>query len=356
MASTPTPGLRAGLDGASGLGRFIDGPALYRSEGSFPGFSPPTNGTNPTVRTAVPSSGPTSGHPPLDRASRPSTPGGWVNGTVVDSVYGTPVPGVEVAITTPSGVCGNCTPSYLLTNATGYFRVEGDPGLVVLTFTDPSYLQNRTDPTVVSGVITSVGTVNMVHLATVEGRVVEDLVGLPSAPGVNITSQSRDGTLGGPAQTATLLNGSFSLSVDPIAIEVQFRPAVAAGGFFPTATVASPAPWSVVNVGTIELEGGVNATVRTVDSVTGAPVFASVEYCSDRIDTACLGPAVGSIATNGSPAGVTNFSAVYGPGYVVATAGGYVSNETQVPDVPVDPSGVVDLGTVEMVPFGAVQL
>ncbi|MCI4367789.1 MAG: hypothetical protein L3K08_08555, partial [Thermoplasmata archaeon] len=44
------------------------------------------------------------------------------------------------------------------------------------------------------------------------------------------------------------------------------------------------------------------------------------------------------------------------PGYIVATAGGYVSNETQVPDVPVDPSGVVDLGTVEMVPFGAVQL
>ncbi|MCI4317948.1 MAG: hypothetical protein L3J96_05360, partial [Thermoplasmata archaeon] len=91
VASTPTPGLRAGLDGASGLGRFIDGPALYRSEGSFPGFSPPTNGTNPTVRTAVPSSGPTSGHPPLDRASRPSTPGGWVSGTVADSVYGTPV-------------------------------------------------------------------------------------------------------------------------------------------------------------------------------------------------------------------------------------------------------------------------
>ena len=147
--------------------------------------------------------------------------GGWVSGNVIDSVYGTPIVGALVSISTPSGVCGNCTVNATPTNGTGYFRVEGDPGPVVLTYSDLDYLGNRSFANVTSGVVTPVGNVRMVHLATVVGTVVADLPGLPPVAGANLSSESRDGALGGPDQTLSLSNGTFSLEVDPIAIEVQ---------------------------------------------------------------------------------------------------------------------------------------
>ena len=116
---------------------------------------------------------------PVSRARSPAgTAPGWVAGTVVDSVYATPVVGATVGTSAGAAGCGNCSSG--TTNATGFFRVEADPGPITVSFYDASYVPNVTAVTVTSGQVLSIGTVEMVHFATVSGRVVADVPGLPA--------------------------------------------------------------------------------------------------------------------------------------------------------------------------------
>jgi hypothetical protein len=354
-APSPNHAPGPGLAGSSGGGRFVNGPAIYRADHSRSGplatLLANLSGGNATTtdRTAV---SPRDLGRPL---SRPGVPGGWLTGTVVDSVYMTPISGADVQITEPGGLCNNCSPGPVSTNATGFFRIEGDPGPAILTFNDSEYVGNQTNATVLSAIVTPVGTVEMVHLATVVGTVVADLRHTPPVGGADVTSESRDGELGGPDQTVTAANGSFSLAVDPIAIQVE----IGGGGpglYLANSTYAFPAPWSTVDVGTVELEGGINATLRVVDSVTGAPVNATVIFCTDQVDGACFPPRGSTVANGSNATGVVNFSAVAGPGSVEVAAPGYETNVTQVADVPVRPASVVNVGTVELVPYGALEV
>jgi hypothetical protein len=326
------------LPGASGVGPFVNAPGLYRADHSTISTDRAANATaSPVVATS-----PASTAPAPAPASRSSAANGWLSGVVEDSVYFTPVVGVSVD--SPSTSCASCSDGS--TNSTGAFLLELSPGPTSLTFYDlPYYLVNKTFPTVVSGVVTSVGTVLLVHLATVDGRVLSDLAGRPPAPNVTVTSDSRDGNIAGPNITDTLANGTFSLLVDPWPIEVDFA---RNGSYVSNATWADPTPWQVVDLGTLYLDGGLTAQLTVVDGVTGLPVVASVTFCSDRIDAGCLAPGNGN--------GTVQFPTVAGTGVVQVAADGYVTNMTQVPTVPHDPTGVPDLGTVDLLPLGAVEV
>jgi carboxypeptidase family protein len=328
---------QSGLAGESGLGRFLDAPALYRSEHSSQ-VSPST------AKAAAPlPQAPLSNLPPPEAphgGARPSAAAGWIAGTVIDRVLGTPVGNVSVYFVSNS--CLSCTRQ--TTSANGTFRVKSDPGPSQLVFYNESYLINRTFPTVVSGVVTNIGTVYLVHFATVVGRVVADLAGNPPLPGVSVTSISRDGSVGGPSSDLSAANGTFSITVDPFPIEVDFGPGPT---YFGNATYADPNPWQIVNVGTILIEGGLNATVTIRDSVTQTPVVAVATYCSDRID-GCLLP--------GSGTGNISLATVAGPGFLTVSAAGYVTNVTHVPDIPSRPLTAPNLGVIDLLPMGSIQV
>jgi hypothetical protein len=339
----PAASATLGLPGAEGGGRYASGPELFRADHSFlsPGVAPNRTVPAPLVEGAL---GPPVAAPrPPTTGSHPSTGFGWLSGTVEDSVYGTPLANVGVSLT--GSPCANCT-SAVTTNSTGQFVVEGAAGPSAMTFLDlPNYLVNKTYPTVVAGVTTPLGVVLLVHLATVEGRVLADVAGTPPLGNVTVLSVSRDEQVGGPNITQSLPNGTFVLPVDPFPIEVEFS---TTAPFLPNETYADPTPWQVVELGTVYLEGGINASITVVDSLTGLPVVAEANYCSERIDQGCFPQQGGN--------GTFQIPTVAGPGTVMVQANGYVTNITEVPDVPADPTGVPDLGTVRLLPMGSIEV
>ncbi|MCI4329672.1 MAG: hypothetical protein L3J80_02235, partial [Thermoplasmata archaeon] len=332
----PIPAAR-GLAGSSGLGPVVDAAKLFRADHSWV-FSP-----NPAPAPAAAHRAPPLGSPAPATALGAHSAGapGWISGTVEDSVYHTPIAGVSVYFT---GACSNCTSQ--VTNTTGTFKVQSDPGPSQLVFLDlPNYLVNKTFPTVVSSVITPIGVVLLVHLATVTGRVIADLSGTHPVANVNVSSVSRDGALGGPNLTLTLPNGTFSLPVYPLPIEVDFSGSLE---FLGNATFADPTPWELVDVGTVYLEGGLNATVSVTDGITGLPVVATATFCSQRIDGGCL--------PGGSGNGTVPLLAVAGPGIVSVESSGYVTNISQVPQVPNDPTYVPNIAAVRLLPLGSIEV
>ena len=212
------------------------------------------------------------------------------------------------------------------------------------------YLPNTTTGTVVAGSVVSVGIVLLVHDATVTGSVVADLPGLPGLANISVTSISRDGELIGPTTDLTPPNGSFSLEVDPFALEVDFVPTgQAPPGYVGNATFVDPTPWQVLDVGPIRLEGGVPASVSVVDSTNGLPVDnVTAEFCSDRIDGACFGVDHGN--------GTATVATVAGPGFFAVAGAGYETNVTQAPDIPAGTMGPVPAPAVALVPDGFVEV
>ncbi|MCI4321408.1 MAG: hypothetical protein L3K05_03785, partial [Thermoplasmata archaeon] len=334
------PGVAAGhLPGASGGGRAIDAAALYRTDHTATFGGP--NASRPG-RQALPPTIPASPFAPTPL--RPSNGGGWLTGTVLDSRYLTPVVGASVSVTT--GVCTYCHSG--TTNATGDFVVEGDAGPARIDIVATNYVVNRSFPTIVLGSFTSLGTLLLVHEATVHGVVVADLPSHPPILNVSVSSTSRDGGLIGPDSNLTAPNGSFSIWVDPLPIEVDFGPPFA--NFLGNASFVDPIPWQVLDVGTVALEGNVSVNLSVVDSVTGQNVSgASAWFCSDRIDNGCL---YGAQSADGS----VLFPALAGAGFVNVVAGGYMTNVTQLADVPSGTAGPVKLGTVRLLPVGAVEV
>jgi len=337
--SGPETRLAAGLPG-----RFVDAPAIFRQD-----HTRVVAGEKPTDATPSPTGSPGAySRPSAPALGAPAVSDGWLSGTVVDSVYRTPVVGANV---TPSSANLSCAPVCTgTTNASGFFRVAGPPGATELSFDAAGDVANSTIATILAGIVTSVGTVELVHDGYVAGTVVGDLPGLPALANISVTSQSRDGQVPGPDSTVTTSNGSFRIAVDPIALEVDFAPARnARPGFLANATYADPGAWGVVDVGAIRLEGGLPATANVIDSVTGLSVpNVTAEFCSQRIDVACFGESFG----NGSVTVIT----APGPGFLAVSAPGYVTNVTQVPDLPADQSIPVVLPVVNLVPDGLVEV
>jgi hypothetical protein len=335
--------------GATPEGPTVDSPALYRAYHSFTTPSPsaalPLSGRNRTHVSAV---APADRSPAAPAPGRPwpgASGGGWVAGTVVDSKYGTPLVGVYVSSSTGT-VCTYC--QVVQSNATGFFRVESDPGPTTIRFTTPLYVDNRTIATVVSGQVLSIGTVQMVHYATVEGIVATDLPGHPRIGGVVVSSISRDFGEGGPDVNLTLSNGSFQMYVDPLPAEIDFLPPDPA--HLSNSTDVDTTPWQVLDLGVVLLEGGLVGDVRVVDALNGTVISgAGGQFCSNRIDGACF-PSIPS------PNSSMVVDTVPGPGFLVVAAAGYVTNVTQVSDVPSGTAGPLDLGTVSLLPLGDIEV
>ncbi|HXQ95207.1 MAG TPA: carboxypeptidase-like regulatory domain-containing protein, partial [Thermoplasmata archaeon] len=338
------PGPPGSLAGTTPSGRVVDAPALFRAyhsetilAASANRSAPPVNGSPraPVAPATV----------PTVRLASSASSGGWVAGTVVDSLYDTPLSGVYVSTFSGSG-CTYC--QVVTTNATGFFRVEADPGPTTVKFSLNLYVDNLTTATVTAGQVVSVGTVQMVHFATVYGVVAADLPGQPGLVNVTVTSVSRDFGLSGPDLNFTTSNGSFRFYVDPLPVEVDFTPSDPA--YLTNLTDVATTPWQVLDMGTILLEGGVVATVHIVDAETGAAVaLANGRYCSNRIDSACF-PLLSDAG------GTAGFDSVAGPGFLVVGAPGYVTNVTQVPAVPSGTAGPTSLGTVQLLPLGDIEV
>jgi Carboxypeptidase regulatory-like domain len=333
------------LAGAAPSSRTVDAPSVYRAYHSRVSSPPP-----PEARNSSPPPTSVRSAPPPTAASVASSPagagGGWVAGTVVDSLYGTAVAGVLAESSTGSLPCPYC--QGVTTNTTGFFRVEADPGTVTVEFTDSDYVSNLTSVAVTSGSVVSIGTVEMVHLATVFGTVVADLPGLPGLANVSVTSISRDYGETGPGLNFSSSNGSFEISVDPLPVEVDF--AAPGPQFLSNSTDADPTAWQDLDLGTIRLEGGVTVSLDVVDSVTGLAVpNATGRFCSDRISGVCF--QFGSTQN-----GTLDLDSLAGPGYVAVGSGGYVTNVTQVANVPAGSTGPVALGTVRLLPVGFVEV
>jgi hypothetical protein len=328
--------------GATPSGVFVDAPQMYRSDGTQLLSELTTRGSGPSNDSEPP------GAPAVRPvAAGPAAPRSWVSGTVVDSVKLTPVDHATVSTSAPSGACGTCSVVYS-TNASGEFLVPAPSGAVIVSVNTTGYEENQTFATVAENSTTNLGTIDLVHVATVEGTVVADLPGAPPVPGVQVQSASRDGGLIGPEVAVTNASGGFVLAVDPLPIALDLEPGL--GLFLPNETFLDPAPWANLSVGTIALEGGVMLNVTVVDALTGAGVAnASVAFCSERIDSTCLGVVTGGPGSIAVPS-------VAGDGIFVASAPGYVTNSTPAPNVPTGTAGPVDDGTIDLVPDGAVQV
>jgi hypothetical protein len=350
------PRTSGGLPGSAGTGPFVNGPAVFRADHQYVGTIAPnaTNSPRPTTNSTRPVVPRPPAPPAATGAPRPaSTLFGWLTGTIIDSVRGTPVVGAAVLVS--AGNCSVCSSGS--TNATGVFVVEGNAGPSTLNVSDSGYLNNVSFPTIVAGTTTSIGTMELVHEASVYGTVVGDVAGLPAQPQVSVFSVSRDGNVFGPESNVTASNGSFSLAVDPFPVEVDFDAQAPVGvnvygiNYQDNATWADPSPWQAVDLGTIRLEGNVTLTLRVVDAVTGLGIGgAMVSYCPDRFDLDCFGGHYSS--TNGT----ASFWGVAGSGFADVGAPGYSTNVTRLPTVPRGTGGPVPLGTVDLVPDGAVEL
>jgi hypothetical protein len=298
------PRTSGGLPGSAGTGPFVNGPAVFRADHQYVGTIAPnaTNSPRPTTNATRPVVPRPPAPPAATGAPRSaSTLFGWLTGTIIDSVRGTPVVGAAVLVS--AGNCSVCSSGS--TNATGVFVVEGNAGPSTLNVSDTGYLNNVSFPTIVAGTTTSIGTMELVHEASVYGTVVGDVAGLPAQPQVSVFSVSRDGNVSGPESNVTASNGSFSLAVDPFPVEVDFDAQAPVGvnvygiNYQDNATWADPSPWQAVDLGTIRLEGNVTLTLRVVDAVTGLGIGgAVVSYCPDRFDLDCFGGHYSS--TNGT--------------------------------------------------------
>ena len=299
--------------------------------------------------TAVPPSKVTV-HPRTLSASGPLVTGTSVDGYVLDSTYATAVSGVSVtASPAAGGLCGSGCVA-VTTDSSGYFSAPAPIGAVRVTFDVDYYLSNATWATTRNGSPTHLGNVYLVHDGWVSG-VVESNNATPGPVNATISTASRDGLVIGSPSGGTAPNGSFVVAVPPLPSTVTFAPPFGAP-YLANQTYVNATPYGTVDVGIVRLEGGVTVTATLRDRVTGALVPASdpseLVFCTRRTsyctpDSHVAGPYVSAI---GLP----------GPAYVRAFAVGYIVNSTPIPDVPFANNGTDDLGTIFVLPMGAVNL
>ncbi|MCI4368416.1 MAG: carboxypeptidase regulatory-like domain-containing protein [Thermoplasmata archaeon] len=280
-----------------------------------------------------------------------SIPTGNVSGWVFDSILDTPVSGVDVVASLLAGAaCPTCL--NVTTNSAGYYRAVAPVGLVVVAFTDPYYLDNKTWVKVASGANVSLGTVYLVHDGWAKGVVVGDVSQRPGLPGIYVQATTRDGLVTAP-NTSTSANGSFLVAVPPLPSEIDVSwLGLGASPWAPNQTFVNLTPYSTVNVGTVFLEGGVPVEASYYNRATGLPIangtLSQLIVCTRRASfcqhTYWKGYAP-PIVEYGFP----------GPSFIKAYAVGYVVNQTPIPDLPLSDQPF-DLGRVYLTPLAGLEV
>jgi hypothetical protein len=320
-------------------------PAIHGVESAYRN-GPPANTT--------PLSSPTAG---TARAAGSSGLGyGWITGTVVDAEP--PYGAISGAVILPTPVAGFCPPvvgcQSTESGATGQFTVPAAVGQNEVTVSDSFWLTNRTWAFVPDGGYVNVGAIGLVADGLVSGVVLGDDPAHEPVAGVQITSESRDGSLVGSPIAHTNAQGQFTVAVPPVPSEIQFSPLLPDTPYEPNQTVVNVTSGGSINIGTVYLERSSLVSVDVYDSVAGGIVGVptAIQICS-RLTGYC--PAQSEVYGGGYQ--VTAFAPV-GPDTIDILADGYVTSTSVLGIVPgATPSAPpFFMGSFGVVPLGAFSM
>ncbi|MCI4363939.1 MAG: carboxypeptidase regulatory-like domain-containing protein [Thermoplasmata archaeon] len=319
-------------------------------------FAPPIASMSLRHASTSPLSTPATHTAPLPARPTPSVVTGAVHGRVLDSVTFAAVSAALVEYSPLGARCplANCSP--VQTDSNGYFTFTSSPGFNIIIVTQSYYAQNTTWVDVVAGVTTNIGTMYLVHDAYASGIVeTSDSAHVP-VPQINVSSQSANGTEFAFPSLITNGQGKFSnLAVLPVPSIVNFAPTLTYSRYQGNFTWVSLRPYQHYDLGVIYMDSGVAVKATLVDSVHHKPLtlglFAAGGACSTI--TGCIYQQ-GATTGQGGSSTVVYFDASPGPNRITFEADGYVVNITQF-NLPNWPSNqVYNLGTIYMIPEGAV--
>ncbi len=301
--------------------------------------------TNPNTTPVAPAPAPVVG-PALASS-------GTITGKVYDLTHGRPIVGASVTVE-PFGTtfCSPSPCSSTTTGTLGDFTLSSPAGAVILVFTAPYFVDNRTWVNVPSGGTVSVGTLFLVHDGFVTGIVRDNSPNQNPIAGSAIDASSRDGAVLAFPGATSAANGSFTVAVPPLPSKVAFGSPGTPARYQPNVTFVNLTPYETLDIGVVHLEGGVPVSATLVDATTGLPILSAspsqLTVCTRRA-VMCLEPAIG-----GTGPDVAGY-ALPGPSSVTAYAIGYVANATTIPDVP-NTDQNVDLGTIALTPLAAIEI
>jgi len=270
----------------------------------------------------------------INTVGRPPTP------TVVDGLSGAPIQGADVVVTNPSGAASTATG----TNALGQFLVTVPPGAPdTLTVYRPAYVTAVRTMNVAGGSRTLVGQVNLTGDGILAGEVRAQPGDTPVADATVRGCPGSGGVCGAIAYTNGA--GVFWIAVPPgtITLSVETNDYLANESL--TLDVATDT-WTWI--GTLD----VFALATVVGTVRGLPdnqplANATVSVCSTLYVP--YGPCSGSVVTGADG----SFAIPWPPGtYVLAVSAPYYN--TTVEPLALPPGRTVSVGTVFLVPWGAV--
>ena len=337
----PTPSALPGTDPTGEP--TIDGPRLDARERAGPTSSPPT----------VANPGPISRN---DTPLTPSSATGTVAGFVKSSSTGKPLPGANVTFASLLGLgCPGCA-GYAVASSSGLFTLTVPVGPLQLTVDLTGYLENHTWVSGVANQTVAAGTIYLLRLGYVTGTVLMDLPGTPAAVGFSVLGTDRSGSLAGGPGATTDANGTFTVAVPPGQAMISLSPPSHPMGedFEINRSYTAVASNATVDIGVVYVEGGSPAKVQLRDSVNGSTsvfhdVWTIVRLCN-RYDDFCAG------WVNPNSNGVATPLGVPGPSTLQILSAGYVVDKVPVYLPPRSTASPVDLGTVKIVPSGAIGL
>jgi hypothetical protein len=306
-----------------------------------------SSGSSLTVTVPTNVSGPPRDGPGVDY--------GWIVGTVVSAEPpDAPLSGALVSAEPLAGFCPSVGCSAVETGASGQFSVVAAVGENELLASDGYFLTNRTWTYVPADAQVSIGTMDLLEDAVITGTLEGSDAAHEPIPGVDVSSTSRDGSAVGTPSVHTNSLGQFSVPVPPVASVISFRPISAFAPYEPNTTFVDASPGESLDIGVLYLERTTEVELSIKDAESGAPISgtsASIQVCSR---------ATGYCAGQGSTAGgpLLRGPAPVGPDTVQVYAAGYVLDTAVLGLVPPTAPGTppLDMGTISLVPTGAIQL
>lgn len=228
------------------------------------------------------------------------------------------------------------------------------------------YLNNYTILTnITSGSTINVGVIYLTPLAYVYGTVVGCDPTHEPVPDVQATGVSRDGRIIAAPDSITNSRGYFNTTVPPGPSEVTFTPVLGNGLYFGSNLFVSLQPGQVYNAGRVCLQVGVVVTATLYSSTTGQKIYnwlgAAFAFAAAR---ACERDDVGVCFNQGSVVGEPSSPATVSPETIApATADlitfyatGYMANTTYITVPQLSPGHVYNIGRVNLIENGIVEL
>jgi hypothetical protein len=329
--------------------RVLNVPARIAAGLRMSSLGPSVNASTPSARSVPPKIR----APEIVTLSRTVPRTVAVQGTVRDLETSAVVPRANVSIAWVGGVCPcNSTRS----GSSGAFSLEVAPGVYTLNFTAPGYAPNTTTVVLRAGTADDLGTVFLEE----DGRLVGVVEGFdPTHEPVsraNVSVTTRVGTkllFNGSSYVQTTANGSFNVTVWPVAERVDFSAAPSGkpdGSYYlGNHTFADPAPGETVDLGVVYLVRATNLTVHLVDRVTGLPIPKALPASVTSVGRLT---SAGGISRGEGP--TLHAWAFPGADELDVVALGYLENRTPIPAVPeLAVTASVD-ETVNLTPEGAI--